>query len=246
MQPRDALARSLKSARHCLLVEGPRLLRRRGGAGASQSARRLRANRALRHGPRAHHGSRCWASGRRLRRRRILGGAAWRRCLASDGAQSTHQHKRTRTSQLVPRRLGKDGPSSCVPGAHRAGRGPRRAGGARRVHRAEGGSRGIPQGHERRRPGRRPHAGRGPLGPDRLLEAPREHPGLGARRRRAVAAVDARGRDQARPRTLRRPSPFDLDRAPPRRRPSRRRRRSRCSRSRARSSSRTACTSTAS
>ena len=30
-------------------------------AGASQSAHWLRANRTLRHGPRAHHGSRCWA-----------------------------------------------------------------------------------------------------------------------------------------------------------------------------------------
>ena len=54
------------------------------GAGASQSAHWLRANRALRHGPLARHGSRCWASGRQLGRRRILGrlaggrrGAVW-------------------------------------------------------------------------------------------------------------------------------------------------------------------------
>jgi len=61
-----------------------RELRRVRAAGTSQSAHWLRANRALRHGPRAHHGSWCWASGRQLGRRRILGrltggrrGAAW-------------------------------------------------------------------------------------------------------------------------------------------------------------------------
>ena len=83
-QPRDAVARSLKSARHCLLVEGVGRCGAVRQAGASQSAYWLRANRALRHGPRAHHGSWCWASGRQLGRRRILGrltggrrGAAW-------------------------------------------------------------------------------------------------------------------------------------------------------------------------
>ena len=47
VQPRDAVARSLKSTRHCLLVEG---VDRSGGAGASQSAYWLRANRTPRHG----------------------------------------------------------------------------------------------------------------------------------------------------------------------------------------------------
>ncbi len=61
MQPRDAVARSLESARHCLLVEGVDRCGAVRQAGASQSAYWLRANRALWHGPRAHHGSRCWA-----------------------------------------------------------------------------------------------------------------------------------------------------------------------------------------
>ena len=107
VQPRDAVARSLKSARHCLLEEGVGRCGAVRGAGASQSARWLRADRALRHGPLARHGSRCWASGRQLGRRRILGrlaggrrGAAWplmhsapacwrptRRCLASNGTR---------------------------------------------------------------------------------------------------------------------------------------------------------------
>ena len=88
----------------CLLEEGVGRCGAVRGAGASQSARWLRADRALRHGPLARHGSRCWASGRQLGRRRILGrlaggrrGAAWplmhsapagrrptRRCLASE------------------------------------------------------------------------------------------------------------------------------------------------------------------
>ena len=116
VQPRDAVARSLKSARPCLPDEGVGRCGAVRGAGASQSAHWLRANRALRHGPRAHHGSRCWASGRQLGRRRILGrlaggrrGAAWplmhstsagwrptRRCLPSEW--QTH----IKTDALVP------------------------------------------------------------------------------------------------------------------------------------------------
>ena len=68
----------------CLLEEGVGRCGAVREPGASQSARWLRAIRALRHGPLARHGSRCWASGRQLGRRRILGrlaggrrGAAW-------------------------------------------------------------------------------------------------------------------------------------------------------------------------
>ena len=120
VQPRDAVARSLKSARHCLPVEGVGCCGAVRGAGRSQSAHWLRVNRALRHGPLARHGSRCWASVRQLGRRRILGrlaggrrGAVWplrhsapavwqptRRCMAWDGAQSTHQHKLTYLDEI--------------------------------------------------------------------------------------------------------------------------------------------------
>ena len=173
-------------------------------------------------------------------RRWLAGDRPTRRWLASDGKHTRTQTSRTPHDEPVPRRSRKDGPSRRLPGADRAGRGPRGAGSAPRVDGIEGGGRGVAQGHERRCSGRRPHARGGPLGPDRLQQTPREHPGLGARRRRAVAAVDARGRDQARPRTLRRPSPFPSTPS------THHQRRSRCSRSRARSSSRTACTSTAS
>ena len=91
----------------CLLEEGVGRCGAVRDAGTSQSAHWLRAIRALRHGPLAHHGSRCWASVRQLGRRRILGrlaggrrGAAWplmhsapacwrptRRCLASNGTR---------------------------------------------------------------------------------------------------------------------------------------------------------------
>ena len=120
LQARDAVARSLQRASPCLLVEGDGRCGAVRGAGASQSARWLRADCALRHGPLARHGSRCWASGRQLGRRRILGrlaggrrGAAWplrhsapavwqptRRCMAWDGAQSTHQHKLTYLDEI--------------------------------------------------------------------------------------------------------------------------------------------------